>query len=91
MVGVLYITNYFYFNIAIADLLDQDLNAGFDGTYLKDKSCYRMRISRHVQQLLRTQKDYGTLIVLNSRRSSALSVVVGSPIRIEFIYTEIAE
>ena len=65
--------------------------AGFDGTYLKDKNCYRLRISRHVQQLLRTQQDYGTLIVLNSRRSSALSVVVNKPIRIEFIYTEIAE
>ena len=75
----------------IADLIDKNLAPGFDGTYSKDKKYYRMRISRHVQQLLRTQVDYGTLIVLNSRRSSALSVVINKPIRIEFIYTEIAE
>ena len=75
----------------IADLLDKDLMAGFDGTYDKERKCYRLRISRHVQQLLRTQVDYGTLIVLNSRRSSARSVVFKKPVRIEFIYTEIAE
>lgn len=86
------------YSAPIADLIDADIaNLGFDGTYHADKNCYRLRISRHLQQLLRTQEDYGTLLVLNQRRTSPLCTVVNgsrndgatNPIRIEFIYTEI--
>ena len=86
------------YNAPIADLLDADIAAaGFDGKYHADKNHYRLRISRHVQQLLRTENDYGTLLVLNQRRTSPLSTIINStrangctnPIRIEFVYTEI--
>lgn len=83
----------------IADILDGELGSGFDGTYNSTRNCYRLRISRHVQQLLRTQTDYGTLLVLDGRRTSALSTIVNNaratgctdPLRIEFIYTEISQ
>lgn len=88
------------YSAPIADLLDADISfRGFDGRYNADKNYYRLRISRHLQQLLRAQKDYGTLLTLNSRRTSPLSTIVNStralgcsdPIRIAFVYTEIAQ
>lgn len=73
----------------IQDLLDNELIPGFDGKYDASRNCYRLRISRHFQQLLRVQQDYGTVLVLNSRRSSALSTVIDrTKIKLAFVYTD---
>ena len=65
----------------------------FDGTYDASRNCYRLRVTQHVQGLLRKGADLGTLLVLNSRRSSAARLLINGlsatdhP-RIELIYSE---
>lgn len=66
---------------------------GFDGYFNRDRQHYRMRLTQHLQELLRTGKDYGTDIIIDARRSSAFRAIlngtaVSNPVRIEFIYTE---
>lgn len=66
---------------------------GFDGYYHKDGNYYRMRITRHLQELLRTGRDYGTELYLDARRSSAFRTVLNgteteNPVRVVFIYSE---
>ncbi len=86
----------------IQDLLSSFTSHVYDGKYHEDKGQYRMCITQHLQQLLRTGKDYGTILVINARRSSAKRTVINgtdpsktiglkdnSPIRIEFIYTDV--
>ena len=67
--------------------------AGFDGYYHTDQNQYRLRVTQHLQELLRSGKDYGTELIIDGRRSSAFRTVlngsnVSNPIRIEFIYSE---
>ncbi len=71
--------------------------SGFDGYYHRDKGYYRLRVTQHLQELLREGKDYGTELIVDARRSSAFPAVIngtdstatqGNPIRIEFIFTE---
>ena len=71
--------------------------AGFDGYYDREKHHYRLRITRHLQELMRTGRDYGTELIVDARRSMAFPAVIngtdstatqGNPIRIEFIFTE---
>ena len=67
--------------------------SGFDGYYHKDKGQYRLRVTQHLQELLRDGKDYGTELIVDARRSTAFTSVINgtqdsNPIRIEFIYTE---
>jgi len=71
--------------------------SGFDGYYHKDKGYYRLRVTQHLQELLREGKDYGTELIVDARRSTAFPAVIngtdstatqGNPVRIEFIYTE---
>lgn len=67
--------------------------AGFDGYFNRDKQHYRMRLTQHLQELLRTGKDYGTDIIIDARRSSAFRAILNgnntdNPVRIDFIYTE---
>lgn len=69
------------------------LSSGVDGTYNAETNRYRMRVSQHLQGLIRAGHDEGLKLVLNSRRSSAASVVLNGtqandPVRIEFVYTE---
>ena len=77
-----------------ADVLTNNYTyAGFDGYYHPDKHQYRMRVTQHLQELLREGKDYGTEIIIDARRSSAFRTVLNGsmaadPIRIEFIYSE---
>lgn len=67
--------------------------SGFDGYYHRDSHQYRLRITRHFQEMLRTGHDYGTELVIDARRSSALRAVLNgfsadNPIHVDFIYTE---
>lgn len=67
--------------------------SGFDGYYHRDKHQYRLRVTRHLQELLRTGIDYGTELFIDGRRSAAFRTVINgtessSPIRVEFIYSE---
>lgn len=66
---------------------------GFDGYYNKEKKQYRLRVTRHLQELLRSGKDYGTELYIDARRSSAFRTVLSgtaaaTPVRIDFVYTE---
>ncbi|MBP5677351.1 MAG: DUF4270 family protein [Bacteroidales bacterium] len=77
----------------VSDLIDLYTMAGFDGRYDAARNCYRMRVTQHLQQLLRYKHDPGTLLVLNSRRSAAARVIAAGinatdPIRIEIVYSE---
>jgi len=67
--------------------------AGFDGYYNREKHQYRLRVTRHLQELLRSGKDYGTELIIDARRSSAFRTVINgtaveNPIRIDFVYSE---
>lgn len=67
--------------------------AGFDGYYNREKHHYRLRVSRHLQELLRTGIDNGTELIIDGRRSSAFRTVLNgtataNPVRIDFVYTE---
>ena len=69
------------------------LSSGIDGRYHADGNYYRMRVSQHLQGLLRDGGDAGMRLVLDSRRSSAANVVLAgsqaaNPIRIAFVYSE---
>ncbi len=81
----------------VPDMYDAFTYKGFDGTYDNKNGYYRMRITQHLQKIMREGCDYGTLLVINGRRSSpahiklngtSLSATSGNPIRIEFIYSE---
>ena len=68
---------------------------GFDGYYHRDKHCYRLRVSRHLQELMRTGKDYGTELIIDARRSSGFRTILNgtdtdNPVRIDFVYTDMA-
>lgn len=67
--------------------------SGFDGYYNREKKQYRLRVSRHLQELLRSGHDYGTDLVIDARRSSAFRTIINGtqaarPIMIDFIYSE---
>jgi len=67
--------------------------AGFDGYYDKKKHCYRLRITRHLQELLRSGKDYGTELYIDARRTTAFRTVLNGTaaangVRVDFVYTE---
>ena len=66
---------------------------GFDGYYHRDKHYYRLRITRHLQELLRTGQDYGTELIIDARRSSGFHTVLNGseaddPVRVDFVYTD---
>lgn len=67
--------------------------SGFDGYYNREKQQYRLRVTRHLQELLREGHDYGTDLVIDGRRSSAFRTIINGteadkPIMIDFIYSE---
>jgi len=66
---------------------------GFDGYYDREKNQYRLRVTRHLQELLRSGKDYGTELIIDARRSSAFRTIINgtdcaNPVRIDFVYSE---
>lgn len=77
-----------------ADVLTNNYTyAGFDGYYHRDKHYYRLRVTRHLQELMRTGRDYGMELIIDARRSSGFRTVlngtdVENPVRIDFVYTE---
>ncbi len=60
----------------INDLLDVYTLKGYDGTYNADKNYYRMRVTQHLQSLLRQGSDRGWLLLLNSRRHSPMRAIL---------------
>lgn len=80
-------------SIAIPDLSDSYTYTGYDGTNDYDKAYYRIRVTQHLQSLLLSGKDYGTLIFLEGRRTSPERVIIkgtgsSDPIRLEVVYSE---
>ena len=77
----------------INDLLDLYTLSGYDGSYHEDGNYYRMRITQHLQGLLRQGSDPGILLVLNSRRHNAQRAIfnginTANRPRIIFVYSE---
>lgn len=82
---------------SVPDMVDAVTYGGYDGTYDAERGLYRIRVTQHLQKLLLSGMDLGTLVVLNGRRASALHTVLngsdatatsGNPIRIVFVYSE---
>lgn len=77
----------------VNDLLDPYTLGGFDGKYDEQRGCYRLRLTQHVQGMLRDGYDPGTLMVLYARRSNAQTTIINGPattdpLRIEITYSE---
>ena len=78
----------------IPDMYDPVTYGGFDGKYDAANNCYRLRITQHFQDLIRTGKDYGTVLVISSRRTSCEHTIINgddaaaNPIRVRFVYSE---
>lgn len=81
----------------IPDMYDALTYQGFDGSYNAETGCYRLRITQHLQKMLRNGVDYGTLVILNGRRSSPAHTVLNGydptatanrSLRIHFVYSE---
>ena len=77
----------------ISDGSDASRYSGYDGYFSVEKGLYRIRVTRHLQQLLQAASDYGTVLVIDARRSSAKSTVLNgyaqeSRPRITLVYSE---
>lgn len=55
----------------VMDMRDPYTALGYDGAYHADSGYYRMRVTQHMQGLLRKGGDPGILLQLNSRRHAA--------------------
>ena len=77
----------------VSDAIDANRYSGFDGYFNNDTKYYRMRVVRHLQQLLTEGVDNGTTISIDARRSNPKSVTIkGSSTtdrpRIALVYSE---
>lgn len=77
----------------VSDAIDANRYSGFDGYFNNDTKYYRMRVVRHLQQLLTAGVDNGTTIAIDSRRSNPKSVVIKGTTaadrpRITLVYSE---
>lgn len=66
---------------------------GYDGLRHRSDGYYRLRVTQHLQELLRAGKDYGTELVIDARRATPFPVTLNgtataSPARIEIIFSE---
>lgn len=80
-------------SIAIPDMSDIYTYTGYDGTNKYDKAYYRIRVTQHVQKMLLSGNDFGTLVYLEGRRSSPRRVIINGTgsnnrIRLEVVYSE---
>ena len=83
---------------SIPDMVDYaQLSTYFDGHYDPARHLYRLRITQHLQKMLRSGEDFGTVLVSNGRRTSARRVVLNgsdpaktgnNPIRIALVYSD---
>ena len=82
---------------SIPDLYDPYTSSGYDGTYTDSTGFYRIRMTQYLQRLCLSGEDYGTLLVLNDRRSSAAHTILngfdptataGKNFFIRFVYSE---
>lgn len=74
-------------------LLNAYTYTGFDGKYHADKHHYRLRLTRHLQGLLRQKRDYGLYLYIDARRSTPFSAVLNGyqhtePMQLRFVYSE---
>lgn len=77
----------------IDDWIDPYTYRGYDGAYNSENGYYRIRVTQHMQGLLRQGEDNGFLLVLNSRRSAAQRTILYGPEgtkkpMIVFVYSE---
>ena len=77
----------------VPDYTDAYTYHGFDGTYDDSRNLYRIRLTQHLQRLLRQGSDSGLAVLLDARRSSAQRTILNgpkaaNPPRIVFVYTE---
>jgi hypothetical protein len=77
----------------IDDLIDLYTLTGYDGSYHEDGNYYRMRVTQHLQGLMRQGEDRGLLLLLNSRRNAAQRAIfngtgTANRPRIIFVYSE---
>ncbi len=67
----------------------------FDGYYDRQRKEYRFTITRHIQELLNGQPDYGLMMVSDRRALNAYRVVLkgpqdqDQPMKLELIYTNL--
>lgn len=77
----------------INDYSNTYTNSGYDGKYHKDSDYFRLRITQHLQSLITSGKDYGTVLEVFGPRSTARRTIINGPndangMRIVFVYTE---
>lgn len=81
----------------IPDMFDAFTYDGFDGTYNEATNCFRLRVTQHLQRIVNSRQDLGTLLVINGRRSSAKHTVLNgssrtatgdNAVRLQFVYSE---
>lgn len=80
-------------DVYIDDLIDLYTLSGYDGSFNETGNYYRMRVTQHLQGLLREGKDPGIMLLLNSRRHAAQRAIfngIGTTNRpkIILVYTE---
>lgn len=80
-------------DVYIDDLIDLHTLSGYDGSFHEDSNYYRMRVTQHVQGLLREGTDRGILLLLNSRRHDPNRAIFNGTSsanrpRIVFVYSE---
>jgi len=78
----------------IPDMADPYTAGTLNYKYDKLTNSYRLRITQHLQDMLRTGYDRGTYVLINARRSSANRVIingtnVAQPTRLIIVYTEL--
>lgn len=83
--------------VNIPDMYDNFTYRGYDGVYNDSTRCYRIRVTQHLQKILNSGFDLGTLLVINGRRSSAQRTIIngydatatsGNPVCLRFVYSE---
>ena len=80
--------------VTVPDMVDGVLSEGFDGKFNSTNRCYRMRITRQIQQMLTGKvPDLPLVLYVNSRRSSANRCIISGtatdkPMKLKIIYTE---
>ena len=80
-------------SVLIPDFTDAYRLTGYDGTNHLDSAYYRIRVTEHVQKMLHSGNDFGTLIYLEGRRSDPRCVIfngtaTSNPPRLEIVYSE---